>query len=150
VEHIATHYLYPGAIFTHHKPHEVSTVLGSCVSVCLWDSHLKIGGINHFMLPFWNGDGLASPKYGNIAIEKLIEKMMALGSRKTNLAAKVFGGAKQLETGNFFNVGERNIAIASELLKEYNIAIASQNTGGDRGRKLIFRTHSGEVFMKFV
>jgi chemotaxis protein CheD len=150
VEQIATHYLYPAALFIHQKPHEVSTILGSCVSVCLWDSHLKIGGINHFMLPFWNGDGLASPKYGNIAIERLIEKMLALGCSKKNLLAKVFGGAKQLETGNFFNVGERNIALAVEILKEYNIRISVQNTGGDRGRKLVFRTHSGEVFMKFV
>lgn len=150
MENIATYYLYPGAIFTHQKPYAVSTVLGSCISVCLWDSHLKIGGINHFMLPFWNGDGLASPKYGNIAIEKLIEKMVVLGSCKKNLTAKIFGGAKQLETGCFFNVGERNVAIAIELLSENNILITSRNTGGDRGRKIIFRTHSGEVFMKFI
>lgn len=150
MEHIATYYLYPGAIFTHQKPYEVSTVLGSCISVCLWDSYLKMGGINHFMLPLWNGDGLASPKYGNIAIEKLIEKMMTLGLCKNNLTAQVFGGAKQLQISSFFNVGERNIAIAVDLLKEYNIHITSQSTGGDRGRKIIFRTYSGEVFMKFV
>ncbi|QHT68151.1 chemotaxis protein CheD [Rhodocytophaga rosea] len=147
---ITTHYLYPGAIFTHQKPYEVSTILGSCVSVCLWDSYLEIGGINHFMLPFWNGDGLASPKYGNIATEKLLDKMLALGSSTKNLSAKVFGGAKQLETGSFFNVGERNVSLALEFLKEQHISIISQNTGGERGRKLIFRTHSGEVFMKFV
>lgn len=150
MEQIATHYLYPSAIFTSNQPYEVSTVLGSCVSVCLWDTQLKIGGINHFMLPLWNGDGLASPKFGNIATEKLIEKMLALGSHKKNLAAKVFGGAKQLETGNIFNVGERNIILALEFLKEAGIPIISQNTGGDRGRKIKFRTHTGEVLMKFV
>lgn len=102
------------------------------------------------MLPFWNGDGLASPKYGNIATEKLLGKMLSLGSNKKHLSAKVFGGAKQLETGDFFNVGERNIAQALEFLQESGVPVISQNTGGDRGRKIKFHTHSGGVWMKFI
>jgi chemotaxis protein CheD len=116
----------------------------------LWDARLKTGGINHFMLPLWNGDGLASPKYGNIAIEKLIEKMVALGSSKKNLSAKIFGGAKQLETGSFFNIGERNIVLAHEFLADAGIPVINQNTGGGQGRKLKYHTHTGEVFMKFI
>ncbi len=148
---IATHYLYPSAIFASPHPYEVSTVLGSCVSICLWDTQLKFGGINHFMLPLWNGEGLPTPKYGNIAFEKLLEKMQYLGSSHTNLVAKVFGGAKQLEKGNsIFNVGERNILMTFDILKEFNVPVISQHTGGDKGRKIKFYTHSGEVHMKLL
>jgi len=65
-----THFLYPAALFASRTPHMVTTILGSCVAICLYDPILKFGGINHYMLPLWNGQGLASPKYGNIAIEK--------------------------------------------------------------------------------
>ena len=151
METIATHYLYPSALFASMYPHEVSTVLGSCVSICLWDIKLKHGGINHFMLPLWNGDGLPTPKFGNIALEKLLEKMQHLGSHKSNLVAKVFGGAKQLEKGkSVFNIGERNIKLAFDLLKEAGIPIVSHNVGGEKGRKLKFCTHTGKVLMKLL
>jgi chemotaxis protein CheD len=151
VETITTHYLYPSAIFASIHPHEVSTVLGSCVSVCLWDTRLKFGGINHFMLPLWNGDGLPTPKFGNIALEKLREKMQHLGSSESNLVAKVFGGAKQLEKGkSIFNIGEKNIILAFDLLKEKSIPIISHHVGGEKGRKLKFCTYTGEVLMKLL
>ena len=70
-------FLAQSQIFSDTRPHRLSTVLGSCVAVCLWDQRLKFGGMNHYMLPMWNGAGLASPKYGNIAIPKLIEQMNA-------------------------------------------------------------------------
>jgi chemotaxis protein CheD len=151
VESISTHYLYPATLFASKNPHEVSTVLGSCVAVCLWDTHRKMGGINHYMLPLWNGEGLSTPKYGNVATQKLIEKMLSLGSDPQHLVAKVFGGAQQLEKGkSIFNIGERNVSLALYMLKEANIPIVSINTQGDRGRKLKFSTHTGEVLMKFV
>ncbi len=58
-----THYLHPGNLFAHRTPHIVTTILGSCVAVCLWDPINNIGGINHYMLPLWNGEGLPVPKY---------------------------------------------------------------------------------------
>jgi len=103
---IKTHYLYPAALFAEEDPHLVDTILGSCVAVCLFDPVKKIGGINHYMLPFWNGTGLASPKYGNIAIQKLVEKMLSLGAKKENLQAKIFGGGEVIETkSNHFKIG---------------------------------------------
>lgn len=143
------HYLYPSAIFLHRDPHRVTTVLGSCVSVCLWDPILRIGGINHYMLPLWNGEGLASPKYGNIAISKLIEKMLLMGCRKNNLKAKVFGGGAVLRSPNeILNVGERNIVYARDALKEEGIPIIGSDVGGNRGRKIIYNTGNGSVMMK--
>ena len=91
-ETINKHFLFPGTIFADPGEFQISTVLGSCVALCLWDSVAKIGGMNHYMLPFWNGEGLATPKYGNIAIEKLLSRMLRLGCRKENLVAKIFGG----------------------------------------------------------
>lgn len=129
----------------------VTTVLGSCISVCLWDPVTGTGGINHYMLPLWNGEGLPSPKYGNIAIRKLIDKMLLLGCRKENLKAKVFGGGAVMQTsGGLLNVGERNIMLAEDLLAEESIPIVSKDVGGDYGRKLIFCTASGTVLVKKI
>ena len=105
-----THFLYPGALYAQKGECVVSTILGSCVSVCLWDPLLKIGGINHYMLALWNGEGLPSPKYGNIAITKLIEKMLSLGRRKGDLKAMVFGGGEVLEPREVFLVGRATMS----------------------------------------
>ena len=75
MEEFGKHYLYPGALFINKRAYYVTTILGSCVAVCIYDRRLKIGGINHYLLPLWNGDGLPSPKFGNIAIKQLISKM---------------------------------------------------------------------------
>ncbi|MEI7596471.1 MAG: chemotaxis protein CheD [Bacteroidota bacterium] len=148
---IETHYLYPGALFASTIPHNVTTVLGSCVSVCLHDPFLKIGGINHIMLPLWNGKGLASPKYGNIAMEKLLEKMLSLGSAKNRIQAKVFGGGEVIgNDDSLFRIGERNIEIAFELLEQYKIQVVGKSVGGKFGRKIIFNTQTSAVMHKFL
>ncbi len=147
---ILTYYLYPAGLFAVNRPHEVITVLGTCVSVCLYDPVLKIGGMNHYMLPLWNGEGLPSPKYGNIAIEKLQEKMISLGSQKKNLQAKIFGGLGESTTANVLNIGQRNCKLAKEMLKQMQIPIVASHLGGGLARKLKFYTHTGEVHMKFV
>jgi chemotaxis protein CheD len=143
-------FLYPSALFASNKPYEITTILGSCVAVCLFDQALNIGGLNHYMLPYWNGKGLASPKYGNIAIEKLIEKLESLGSNKNNLIAKVFGGGEVINSNNQFSIGERNVQVATQLLKEHKIRIVSSSTGGNLGRKIIFYTETGEVMHRFI
>ena len=144
------HYLFPSAIFASKTPYKVTTVLGTCVAICLWDSKLKVGGINHYMLPLWNGDGLASPKYGNIATEKLLEKMVSFGCRKENLVAKVFGGKNVHIEVDSFKIGQRNVEYALNILEELNIPIKGKSVGGEHGRKLMFHTNTGEVFMKYI
>lgn len=133
------------------EPMIITTILGSCISVCLWDRKRGIGGINHYMLPHWNGLGLASPKYGNIAMEKLILKMLGAGSDKKDLVAKVFGGGEVLQNkGNIFNIGQRNIEFAEDSIRMEGIPITGQSTGGTAGRKIIFNTATGEIRMKYV
>jgi chemotaxis protein CheD len=147
-ENMKKHYLYPSALFAERTPYLVDTVLGSCVAVCLFDDHKKIGGINHFMLPLWNGEGLATPKYGNIAIEKLIERMIQLGCKKEHLKAKLFGGASQINSS--MEIGLRNVEIAKEILAQYRIPIIAENVFGKVGRKLRYDTGTGQVMMKFL
>lgn len=144
------HFLYPGMLVVPDGPSHVMTILGSCISVCLWDSRLKIGGMNHYLLPFWNGEGLKTPKYGNVAVPSLIEKMLQLGSKKANIGAKVFGGANVIESGGVLNIGERNILFAESALEEARIPVLCKDVGGQVGRKVLFRTDSGEVFIKKI
>lgn len=144
------YYLYPGSIFASRKPHIVDTILGSCVAVALWDSVLEFGSINHYMLPHWNGEGTPSNKYGDIAIPAIINKMLALGSNKNNLRAKVFGGCETGAPNGVFHIGERNIELAIELLKKEQIPVLSHNVGGYRGRKVLFYSESGKVMIKYI
>jgi chemotaxis protein CheD len=151
MENLPVHFLYPAELFVSKTPHQINTILGSCVAVCLIDPVLKIGGINHYMLPYWNGQGLASPKYGNIAIEKLLDKMIALGSNKNNIKAKIFGGGEVIETQIVqFHIGTRNIEVARVILEEKKIPIISSSVGGKLGRKIEFITSTGEVRQKYV
>lgn len=151
MENLPIHFLYPAELYVSKAPYQINTILGSCVAVCLFDPVLNIGGMNHFMLPYWNGQGLASPKYGNIANEKLLDKMLALGCNKNNLKAKIFGGGEVIETQLVqFHIGTRNIEVAKQFLEERKIPIISQSVGGKLGRKIEFVTSSGEVRQKYV
>jgi len=151
MDNIGSHFLYPAALYASQEPFQINTILGSCVAVCFYDKIMQYGGMCHYMLPYWNGEGLASPKYGNIAIEKLLEKMYSFGSKKFNLVAKVFGGGEVIDTKNpQFNIGERNIKLAWEILAEQKIEVVSSSVGGKLGRKIIFYTHTGEVKQRYV
>jgi len=127
----------------------VKTVLGSCVSVCLFDKRLKTGGISHFLLPQWKGKGLATPRYGNVAINLLYKKMIGAGSSSSDLVSKIFGGAKLVNTGPLSShPGILNVKAAKRYLKLLNIDIVSEDTGGHNGRILIFNPPTGTVWVK--
>ena len=150
VKDLEYHFLYASTLYADRKATEIQTVLGSCVSVCLFDQKLNFGGMNHFMLPLWNGEGLATAKFGNIAIEKLLERMLVLGSNKKSLVAKVFGGADQLGEHGCFSIGKRNILLANDSLASLNVPVVASNVGGTVGRKVLFNSQTGQVLMKFV
>ena len=142
-------FLLPGAIFAKDGDYIITTVLGSCIAVCLWDPRLRKGGMNHYKLPLWNGDGLASPKFGNIAIIKLIESMLDMGCNQKELKAKVFGGGAVIRSSSgFLNVGERNIEICRDILAQEKIPIVASDVGGEASRKIIFNTQTGGILMK--
>jgi chemotaxis protein CheD len=144
-------FIYSSGLMVSKKPLVLTTVLGSCVAICLFDKKLRAGGMNHFMLPLWNGNGLASPKYGNIAIERLISEMEGIGSKRLDIVAKVFGGGRMLkEQSNFFDIGRRNIDLAFQMLQQERITVVANSTGGTKGRKIYFNTQTGEVLQKYV
>lgn len=146
-----SYYLYPANIFASRELYHITTLLGSCVAVCLYDRRQQFGGMNHFMLPLWNGTGLASPKYGNIAILQLIQKMENLGSNRNDLVAKVFGGASVLDvSADLFNVGERNADQAMTGLDTLMVRVVASSIKGDKARKIIFNTFTGEVRQKYI
>ena len=147
----SNHFLHPSTIWVSKEPFWVTTILGSCVSVCFFDKRKNIGGINHFMLPYWNGEGLESPKYGNIAISQLFQKMLDFDVKKEDIVCKIFGGAEVLgEQNSVFNVGKRNIGVARKIIDEMGIPVVSSSTGGKFGRKILFNTGTGEVLQKYL
>jgi chemotaxis protein CheD len=144
-------FIHLGEIHIGVKPTQIITVLGSCIAVCLFDRVELVGGMNHYELPLWNGNGLQSPKYGNIAIERLIDGMLNIGCRKENLEAKLFGGASQFQiSSEALMVGRKNILVARELLKEYHIPIIAADTGGLKGRHIMLMSDTGKVLMSYL
>lgn len=149
-------YVPPGGFSIARSPTAISTILGSCVSVCLWDAERQVGGLNHFLLPHWTEGGGASWRYGNAAIDRLVEAMVASGARLANLQAKVFGGARVLAAfavgtgGSAGHLGGRNVEVAQQTLKRHAIPIVAEAVGGERGRKLIFHTDDGSAWVKLL
>ncbi|CAM5765464.1 chemoreceptor glutamine deamidase CheD [Bosea minatitlanensis] len=130
----------------------VATVLGSCVSVCLRDPAAGIGGLNHFLLPKNNGnaDPSAGERYGDTAMEVLINDLLKRGARRQNLEAKVFGGARVLAGATMLAIGDNNIAFVTEFLKREGIPIVSKDVGGTRSRRIHYQPSSGRAWVQHV
>ena len=145
-------YLHPGQLFVTIEPAVVTTILGSCVAVCLWDAGLGIGGINHYLLPTGLKTSATALRYGNVAIERLLERLARAGARLTSLRAKLFGGACVLDAmrGKQTHLGDTNVEIARRALFEAGIPIAASDVGGGRGRKLVFYPHDGSALIKLL
>lgn len=146
-----TNFIHVGQIHIDDGAISISTVLGSCIAVCLYDKKLRIGGMNHYLLPFWNGNGLQSLKFGNISIPKLIDEMLEKGANIRNMEAKIFGGATiNISSCNAIMVGEKNILVAREVLNDYGIKIVAEDVGGNQGRKIFFNIETGKVLLKYT
>lgn len=144
-------FLHPSTLLVSADDIWVTTILGSCVTVCLIDTRKCIGGINHYMLPWWNGEGLESPKYGNIAIEQLFWKMLDFGAKKEDIVSKIFGGGEVLsEVNSVYNIGQRNLELAFKMMTEKNIPVVGSSTGGTLGRRIHFNPKTGEVLLKYL
>jgi chemotaxis protein CheD len=144
-------FLQPGHLVVSATPMSVTTILGSCVSVCLWDPQRGVGGMNHFMLPLLAGFSASSPRFGNVAMENLVVKLGEAGARLPFLRARVFGGAcmfKQMQTPS--HLGAKNVQVALDFLSSRAIDVIQVDTGGNRGRKLIFDTELGAVCLNKI
>jgi chemotaxis protein CheD len=139
-------YLLPGQLHVSEEPCQIRTILGSCVAICLWDSCRRVGGMNHFLLPASREGQPASHRYADVATRTLLEKLKSLGCRQVNLRAKIFGGSTMFQNRNGLSLGTQNAIAALELMTNAGISVAIQETGGTRGRKIIFNTDDGIVW----
>lgn len=123
--------------------------LGSCLGIAIYEMKLKAGALAHAMLP--KSNGLKSAKYVDSAIEISVEALENLGGDRRNMVAKIAGGAqifKHLTLENL-KIGDRNLEVARESLKELGIRIISEDTGGNVGRTLYFFVEDGRVLLKY-
>jgi chemotaxis protein CheD len=143
-------YLHAGHLFVSATPCRVSTILGSCVSVALFDPVAQVGGLNHFLLPQGPENTAPSARFGAIAVPWLIEALVAAGAQRRALQAKVFGGACVLRAFRTTagNLGTKNVQVAKAVLQAEGIPIVAEDVDGERGRKLIFQTHDGAAWVR--
>lgn len=138
------YYLEPGYIFLAEKPTSISTVIGSCVSVCIYDRKRKVGGMNHFELPLATDSDQATARFGNVATITLIRMMIHDGSKIKNLEAQILGGAHNSKVSPK-DIGFENIMAAKRILTRERIRITSEDVRGGKGRKIIFNTATNEI-----
>jgi chemotaxis protein CheD len=128
------------------------TVLGSCVSACIRDRRLGIGGMNHFMLPDNASDAQGplgeSARYGAYAMETLVNEMLKLGARRDALEVKVFGAGNVMPGLAQANVGERNAAFVIEFVRAESLLLAARDLLGPYPRKVYYFPGSGRVLVK--
>ena len=137
----------PGEYFVAREQLAIMTVLGSCIAACLWDSRMRVGGMNHFMLP--DGEaGDSSGRYGSYAMELLINEMMKLGARRETLQAKIFGGGQVMANFTTMNVGERNTRFVQDYLATERIPVVSEDVLDIYPRKVVFFPVTGKAMVK--
>ena len=143
-------FLPPGVVHCTAVPSRVTTILGSCVAVCLWDKVRRVGGINHYILPY-RRDDRPSSRFGDIAIAHLVDEMQQLGCSLGSVRAKIFGGAAVLPFASGGDpVGEQNVRVAIERLRAHGIPVVAQRTGGRSGLLIRLFTESGDVLVRRV
>lgn len=144
-------YLYPGQFVIQTEEVEISTILGSCVAVVLFDRQRGVGGMNHFLLPEQPPQEKSSARYGRTATVELVEEMLRSGSKPRDLQAKIYGGGNVLSGVQIGEgIGNRNIQMARDVLNEFRIPILDQNTGGVQSRKIILNSKTFQVDHQFL
>jgi len=145
--------ILPGEYYVTMDDEYVITVLGSCVSACIRDKVFGIGGMNHFMLPKNYREDDGSPvdmsdaaRYGNYAMEHLINDILKNGGRRENLEVKIVGGGRII--ANMSNIGLKNVDFVKEYLKTEGLVILGEDVGDVYPRKVAYHPQSGKVKVK--
>ncbi len=157
---IEKRFLHPGQFYVTRRPAVISTLLGSCVSVCLYDPVARIIGMNHFLLATRHPSSepvlqSEAGRYGLGAMELLINGMLKQGARREHLRAKAFGGGNVLATRlrempDRFSIGKINIEFVQRFLQNDGIPLVAHNLGGDFGRQIRFESSDFSVYMRRV
>lgn len=144
-------YLYPGQLAAFKEETVVTTLLGSCVAVALFDPEKKIAGLNHFLLPEPTPFDQVSARYGTYALAQLIREIESLGGKSDRLQAKVYGGGNVIN--NILNgpsIGQLNIKMAEKILNHLQIPIVEKNVGGQKPRTIKLNTFTFDIIHKFT
>jgi chemotaxis protein CheD len=144
--------LLPGEYYVTRSGELVTTVLGSCVSACVRDARLRIGGMNHFMLPLdgsqgtsaWGAAASAATRYGNVAMERLINDILKLGGRREDLELKLVGGGRVLAEMTT-DIGARNIQFVREYVRDEGFKVLGEDLGDVFARKVVYFPESGRI-----
>lgn len=147
--------ILPGEFYVSMTGELITTVLGSCISACIRDTKTGVGGMNHFMLPTdtrrnpnsWNDTPVnTQTRYGNIAMERLINVILAGGGKRYNLEVKLFGGGRVLQIDT--DIGGKNINFVRQYLLTESLKIAAEDVGGVYPRKVEYFPKTGRVRVK--
>lgn len=143
----------PGQYYVTRHNEILATTLGSCISACINDPIQKIGGMNHFMLPIGHDDcddrrtiNDEATRYGNFAMETLVNEIIKHGGKRKNLEAKLFGGGQIART--LSKVGASNIAFVREYTQTESLTVIAEDLGGDHPRKIVYYPITGRARMK--
>lgn len=141
------HFVKSGEIRISTHSAVLETVVGSCVALCLFDPQEKVGGMNHFLLPYSKENHPEGPlgRFANLGIKELIRRLECSGACRKCLVAKLAGGASILSISTHNHIPQENVKAARQILSRLSIPIVSQDCGGSRGRKVVFDTGSGHV-----
>lgn len=138
-----------GDIVVCRGPAVLETLLGSCVSVCLWDESTGIGGMNHYLLPYNTSDETPPHYCGPYSINMLVTRMRKAGADIFSAKAKLFGGGAVVPTlKDTVHVGNENVAVARMELERLGIPVINEYLCGDAGLKVRFEPHTGRAFIK--
>lgn len=147
--------ILPGEYYVSMHGELISTVLGSCISACIRDVKMGIGGMNHFMLPIGCEDLHAgkehltdATRYGNFAMEILINEILKAGGRKKNMEVKIFGGGRVLSGMKKIDIGSKNINFIYEYVREEDLNVICEDVGDIYPRKVLFFADTGKVRVK--
>jgi len=144
--------ILPGQYYVSNNDELIATVLGSCISVCAYDRVAGVGGMNHFMLPLYTdrhkeawGDTVisAETRYGNFAMEHMINDIIKHGGVKSRLEIKVVGGGRVME--KMTDIGLRNISFIYSYIADEHLQLVSEDVGDKYPRKVLFHVKSGKV-----
>ena len=144
--------LLPGEYYVTTAKELVTTVLGSCVSACVRDTRLGVGGMNHFMLPLdgskgtsaWGEAVSAATRYGNVAMERLINDILKVGGSRDRLELKLVGGARVLAELTT-DIGGRNIEFVRQYVHDEGYKVVGEDLGDVYARKVIYFPESGRI-----
>lgn len=147
------HNIQPGELYVSDEPCVITTLLGSCVTVTLYNKHKQFGGMNHFMLPEVIPERQRSDedfRFGDLSTRHLIKRMLNFDSNREHLEAKLFGGGRVVSALSRANIGQNNVETAKKILAEYGLTPKKEFVEGDKGLKLEFNTETGIVRVKQI